>query len=159
MSASATLAIAIGAITACGGSPSTGAASPASNCVNASAPHHAYVVVQHGSGTSLQKCVGFTGDTLDGKSLMDKSGVDYQTQTTSFGPAVCAIDSEPKAYDKCFNSNGPNWMLFIETGGSWAVAQTGFADPKVVLHDKDALGWRYIPYDEHPSPPPLPKKS
>jgi hypothetical protein len=159
MWASATLAIAIGAITACGGSPSTGAASPASNCVNASAPHHAYVVVQHGSGTSLQKCVGFTGDTLDGKSLMDKSGVDYQTQTTSFGPAVCAIDSEPKAYDKCFNSNGPNWMLFIETGGSWAVAQTGFADPKVVLHDKDALGWRYIPYDEHPSPPPLPKKS
>jgi hypothetical protein len=159
MWASATLAIAIGAITACGGSPSTGAASPASNCVNASAPHHAYVVVQHGSGTSLQKCVGFTGDTLDGKSLMDKSGVDYQTQTTSFGPAVCAIDSEPKAYDKCFNSNGPNWMLFIETGGSWAVAQTGFADPKVVLHDKDALGWRYIPYDEHPSPPPLPKTS
>jgi hypothetical protein len=159
MWASATLAIAIGAITACGGSPSSGAASPASNCVNASAPHHAYVVVQHGSGTSLQKCVGFTGDTLDGKSLMDKSGVDYQTQTTSFGPAVCAIDSEPKAYDKCFNSNGPNWMLFIETGGSWAVAQTGFADPKVVLHDKDALGWRYIPYDEHPSPPPLPKTS
>jgi hypothetical protein len=159
MWASATLAMAIGAVTACGGSPSTGSASPASTCVNASAPHHAYVVVQHGSGTSLQKCVGFTGDTIDGKSLMDKSGVDYQTQTTSFGPAVCAIDSEPKTFDKCFNSNGPNWSLFIEANGSWTVAQTGFADPKVVLHDKDALGWRYIPYSDNPTPPPLPSKS
>jgi hypothetical protein len=155
--ASATLAIAIGAVTACGGSPTTSSASPASNCVNASAPHHAYVIVQHGSGTTLQKCVGFTGDTIDGKSLMDKSGIDYQTQTTSFGPAVCAIDSEPKTYDKCFNSNGPNWSLFIDASGSWTIAQVGFADPKVLLHDKDALGWRYIPYDEHASPPPLPK--
>jgi hypothetical protein len=159
MWASATLALAIGAVNACGGSPSTSSATPTSSCVNASAAHHAYVVVQHGSGTTLQKCVGFTADTIDGKSLMEKSGIDYQTQTTTFGPAVCAIDSEPKTYDKCFNSNGPNWSLFIETNGSWTVAQTGFADPKLTLHDKDALGWRYIPYDEHASPPPLPNKS
>jgi hypothetical protein len=157
--ASATLALAISSATGCGATPTTGSASPASTCVNSSATHRAYVVVQHGSGTTLQKCVGFSGDTIDGKSLMDKSGIDYQTQTTSYGPAVCAIDSEPKTFDKCFNSNGPNWSLFIETNGSWTVAQTGFADPKVILHDKDALGWRYIPYTENPSPPPLPKAS
>jgi len=157
--ASATLALAIGSIAACGTAPTNSSASSASACVNASAPHHAYVVVQHGTGTTLQKCVGFSGDTIDGKSLMDKSGIDYQTQSTSFGPAVCAIDSEPKTYDKCFNSSGPNWSLFIAISGSWTVAQTGFADPKVILHDKDALGWRYIPYVDNPSPPPFPKAS
>lgn len=159
MWASATLAMAIGAVTACGGSPSTGSASPASNCVNPSAAHRAYVVVQHLSGTTLQKCVGFAGDTIDGQSLMDQSGIAFQTQTFSFGKAVCQIDSEPKSYDKCFATSGPNWLLFIETNGSWAAAQTGYADPKVILHDKDALGWRYMAYDEHASPPPLPTKS
>ncbi|HXN78328.1 MAG TPA: hypothetical protein VN965_06110, partial [Candidatus Dormibacteraeota bacterium] len=72
---SATLALAvIGAITACGGSPAAATASPASTCVNASAPRHAYVVVEHLSGTTVQACVGFTTDAIDGQTLMDKSG-------------------------------------------------------------------------------------
>jgi len=159
MWASATLALAIGVVNACGGSPTTSSASPTSTCVNASAPHHAYIVVQHGSGTTLQKCVGFAGDTIGGQALMDQSGILFQTQTFSFGKAVCSIDNEPAKYDKCFADSGPNWSLFIEANGSWTVAQTGYADPKVALHDKDALGWRYIPYVEKPSPPPLPKGS
>ena len=50
---------------ACGGSPSTATTTPASTCVNASAAHRAYVVVQHSSGTTVQKCVGFAGDAID----------------------------------------------------------------------------------------------
>src|SRR5258708_40147910 len=136
MWASATLAIAIGAITACGGSPSTSAASPASNCVNASAAHRAYVVVQHLSGTTLQKCVGFAGDTIDGQSLMDQSGITFQTQTFSFGKAICSIDNEPAQYDKCFATSGPNWSMFIEAGGTWTLAHTRDPDPTVTLPDK-----------------------
>jgi hypothetical protein len=156
---SAILALAL--ISACGGEPSTSTttATPASTCVNASAAHRAYVVVQHSSGTTLQKCVGFAGDTIDGQSLMDRSGITFQTQTFSFGKAICSIDNEPAQYDKCFATNGPNWSMFIETNGSWTVAQTGYADPKVILHDKDALGFRYIAYEPAPSPPPLPKAS
>ena len=142
---------------ACGGTPNNSSASPATSCVNASALHRAYVVVQHSSGTTLQKCVGFAGDTIDGQSLMDQSGITFQTQTFSFGKAVCSIDNEPAQYAKCFATSGPNWSLFIEAGGSWTVAQTGYADPKVMLHDKDALGWRYIAYEPSPSPPPLAK--
>jgi hypothetical protein len=88
---------------------------------------------------------------------MDQSGITFQTETFSFGKAVCAIDNEPKSYDKCFATTGPNWSLFVETNGSWAVAQTGYTG--VNLHDKDALGWRYIAYEPSPSPPPLPKAS
>ncbi|HET6310622.1 MAG TPA: hypothetical protein VFH00_06420 [Candidatus Nitrosotalea sp.] len=151
--------IALAAMLACGSSPSTSTTSPTSTCVNASAPHRAYVIVQHSSGTTVQKCVGFAGATIDGQSLMDQSGVTFQTQTFSFGKAICSIDNEPAQYEKCFATSGPNWSMFIETNGSWTVAQTGYADPQVILHDKDALGWRYIAYEPSPSPPPLPKAS
>jgi hypothetical protein len=154
--ASATLALAIVSVNACGGSPSTGSgpASPTSTCVNAGAPHFAYVVVQHQAGTTVQKCVGFTGDSIDGSALMDQSGVEFATQTFSFGKAVCQIDNEPAKYDKCFADTGPNWSLFIDAGSSWTTAQTGYT--QVTLHDKDALGWRYTA-DQNASPPPLPK--
>jgi hypothetical protein len=153
MWASATLAI---VITACGSSSPTATATP--TCVNASAPHHAYVVVQHMSGVSVQRCVGFTGDTIDGKSLMDQSGVTYQTQTFSFGLGVCAVDNEPAQFSECFPQGQPYWSLFIESAGAWMQAPVGFDQEK--LKDTEALGWRYVPAaDQTPSPPPLAKES
>ena len=155
---SATLALAlIGAIAACGGSPAAASPSPTSSCVNASAPHHAYVVVEHLSGGSLQACVGFSTDTIDGQTLMDQSAIKYQTQKFSFGSAVCQLDSEPAQYTQCLPQNQPYWALFIETGGQWATAQTAFT--QAVLHDKDALGWHYVQQtDPSPAPPPPAKE-
>lgn len=154
--AGATLALALTAASACGSSTSSSSTSASSSCINASAPHHAYVVVEHGTATHrVQKCVGFSGDTIDGQTLMDHSGVEYQTQTFSFGKAVCQVDKEPAQYSSCFSNSGPNWLLFVDSGGTWAMAQTGYA--QVTLHDKDALGWEYTA-DQSPSPPPLPKE-
>ena len=153
--ASATLAL---VFAACGGSSPASQTSPTSSCVNASAAHHAYVVVEHQSGTSFQKCVGFSGDTIDGQSLMDQSGVEYKGQTFSFGKAVCQIDNEPAQYSACFPPNQPYWALFIETNGVWANAANGYTDAN--LHDKEALGWNYVPQTAaSPAPPPLAKQS
>ena len=153
--ASATLAL---VIAACGGSSPTTQASPTNTCVNAAAAHHAYVVVQHQSGTSVQKCVGFAGDTIDGQSLMDQSGVEYQTQTFSFGKAVCQVDNEPAQYSTCFPPNQPTWWTFTEASGAWICAQTAYT--AVTLHDKEAIGWRYVlTTDPCPTPPPLAKES
>jgi hypothetical protein len=149
--ASATLAL---VIAACGGSTPTSQPSPTNSCVNATAAHHAYVVVQHLSGATLQKCVGFSGDTIDGEALMAQSGVEYQAQTFSFGKAVCQIDNEPTSYPKCFPDNKPYWSLFLETGGAWASAANGYTT--INLHDKEALGWHYVQAtDPSPAPPPL----
>jgi hypothetical protein len=153
--ASATLAL---VIAACGSSSPTATASPANTCVNAGAAHHAYVVVEHLLGASLQKCVGFAGDTIDGQTLMDQSKIEYQKQTFSFGNGACQIDNEPAQFSECFPKNKPYWSSFIETGGAWAAAQTAYN--VVNLHDKDALGWRYVDSaDQNPSPPPLAKES
>lgn len=149
--ASATLAL---VIAACGGSSPTSQATPTSSCVNGAAAHHAYVVVQHLSGATLQKCVGFDGDAINAQALMDQSGVEYNAQTFSFGKAVCQVDNEPTSYPKCFPDNKPYWALFVEAGGTWASAANGYTT--VNLHDKEALGWHYVqPTDPSPAPPPL----
>jgi len=155
---SATLALAlIGTISACGGSTGPEGAAPTPSCVNASAPHHAYVVVDHLSGATIQRCVGFASDTIDGETLMDQSGIEYQAQQFSFGSAVCQVDKEPAQYAQCFPPNQPYWSLFIETNGQWATAQNGYT--QTTLHDKDALGWRYVQAsDQSPAPPPLAKE-
>jgi hypothetical protein len=156
--ASATLALVLSAVTACGSSSAAGSANPTASCVNAGAPHHAYVVVEHLSGSSVQKCVGFNSDTIDASALMDSSGIEYQTQTFSFGKAICQIDNEPKQYAECLPQNAPYWALFLETSSAWAVAQTGYT--QVALRDKEALGWHYVqPTDPSPAPPPLPTQS
>ena len=156
---SATLALTlIGLVTACGATPGgTAATTPTPTCVNASAPHHAYVVVEHLSGTTFQKCVGFTTDTIDGKTLMDQSGIEYQAQQFSFGSAVCQVDKEPAQYTQCFPQNQPYWALFTQTSGTWAQAQSGYTDLKVA--DKDAIGWHYVQAsDPSPAPPPPAKE-
>ena len=155
---SATLALAlISAIAACGGSPAQANPTPTSSCVNASASHHAYVVVEHLTGASVQKCVGFTTDTIDGKTLMDLSGIQYQAQTFSFGSAVCQIDREPQQFTQCFPQNQPYWALFTQSGGQWTTAPNGYT--QTVLHDKDALGWHYVrATDPSPAPPPPAKE-
>src|SRR5205807_9517312 len=120
MWASATLALTLGGVNACGGSPSAGTSPPASSCVNASAPHKAYDVIQHiATAHRLQKCVGFSGDTIDGQTLMDQSGIEYQTQTFSFGKAVCQADNEPAQYSHCVADSGPNSKLFVDTTCPW----------------------------------------
>jgi hypothetical protein len=154
--ASATLAL---VIAACGGSSPTSQASPTSSCVNTGAAHHAYVVVQHLSGATLQKCVGFAGDTIDGQALMDQSGIEYQAKTTSVGKAVCQVDNEPAQFSTCFPQNQPYWALFIEAGGAWTMAPKGLSD--AMVHDGEAVGWHYVRYDpkSDPSPPPLANQS
>ena len=153
--ASATLAIAIAVLPACGATPTGSATSPsAAACVDAAAPHHAYVVVHHlDARHELQRCVGFSGDTIDGQTLMEKAGIEFETQTFSFGKAMCQVDDEPAQFSKCFADSGPNWSLMVDTGGKWTLAETAYT--AVTLHDGDALGWIYTA-DPSPSPPALP---
>ena len=127
------------------------------SCADASAPHHAYVVVEHLSGSWIQACVGFAEVSIDGQKIMDGSGVEYQAQAVRSGKVMCQVDNEPTQYAECFPQNRPYWALFIESKGRWSSAPGGFAD--VHLGDRDALGWHYVQAsDPAPSPPPMPRE-
>jgi hypothetical protein len=142
------------AVAACSSPRATSSAAQVTSCANTGAPHHAYVVVQHLSGASLQRCAGFSSAMIDGQTLMDQSGVQYQAHALSAGKAVCQVDNEPVEVSQCFPPEQPYWALFVERGGKWVGAAGGFAE--VTLRDGDALGWHYVPAaDPAPAPPPL----
>jgi hypothetical protein len=142
---------------ACGGATATSTATATATCVNAKAAHKAYLVVTHQTGASVQKCVGFDGDQLNGEDLMKQSGIEFQAQTFSFGKGMCQIDNEPAQFSECFPKDQPYWALFTASGtGPWTGAQVGFA--QVNLKAGDAMGWRYTPATASPAPTPAPPK-
>lgn len=121
-----------------------------------SASHHAYVVVQHLSGSWFDKRVDFTTDEIAGVTLMDRSGIEYGAQSVSSGKVVCQVDNEPATFTTCFPQNKPYWALFIRRGGKWSSAPSGVSD--VQLHDGEAIGWHYVPSGvTTPMPPPQPR--
>jgi hypothetical protein len=139
---------------ACAGPPASAASKL--NCSGpTNAPHHAYVVVQHLSGSWMERCVGFAGADIDGQALMDQSGIEYKTQSVTSGKVVCQVDLEPRQFTECFPQNQPYWSLFIEESGRWSSAPGGYAD--IRLQDGGAIGWHYVPPgDAAPVPPPMP---
>jgi hypothetical protein len=145
-------------VAACGAPAATSTNSTSSACAGASNAHRAYVVVQHKSGASMQSCVGFSGGFIDGQTLMDRSGIQYEANSIGSGKVVCQVDFEPRQFSQCFPANQPYWALFIESGGRWISAPGGFSDVK--LHDREAIGWHYVgAMDPAPAPPPLANKS
>lgn len=134
-------------------SPSGGA------CVNFGAGHRAYVVVQHQSGRTLERCVGFDGEQISGEDLMKQSGIQHGTQTfAALGKAVCQVDNEPARFTECFPKDKPNWLMFVTSGGEWTTPEVGFS--QINLKDSEALGWKYaVLTPSSPVPPPLPKRS
>lgn len=155
--AGATLAVIV-LLCACGSGAGRASAPPAS-CSAVSAPHTATVVVTHSSGTTVQRCVGFSSATISGAKLMQESKFEFATQTFSYGKAACAIDNQPRHFTECLPKTGDYWALYVLAPGShtWQQAQTGYAT--ITIKPGGALGWRYESQTASPAPvPPLPHR-
>jgi hypothetical protein len=147
-----TLGLALVLLTIACGPPAAGSARTTA-CTGVTGTNRVYVVVEHLSGSTMQRCVTFAGDVIDGQTAMDQSGIEYQAHSVSSGKVVCQVDFEPKQFSQCFPQNQPYWALFVESGGKWTTAPGGFTDLR--LHDKDAIGWHYVgATDPAPAPPP-----
>lgn len=124
-------------------------------CSQPDTSHHAYVVVQHMSGKSIERTVTFTGSEIGGQAAMDASGIEYKAQSVTSGKVVCQVDNEPATFTTCFPQNQPYWALFVASGGHWSNASGGMTDVK--LHGGEAIGWHYVPAgNSSPPPPPMP---
>jgi hypothetical protein len=126
------------------------------SCAGAGA-HHARIVIQHGDGTVVSKCVAFAGDRVSGEQLLNSSGVDWSGQTFGgFGEAVCAMDGEPAQYATCPGKDF-YWAVFVSRGGgSWQISGVGISS--LSLADGDAEGFEYVPSVGAPRSLPAPGK-
>ncbi|MGH2513255.1 MAG: hypothetical protein ACRDGQ_11270 [Candidatus Limnocylindrales bacterium] len=105
------------------------------------------LVVQHGDGSSVARCVAFSGPSLTGEAVLSASGLSYATIPYGFGKAVCQVDGEPATFPaSCWTTTSRFWTLFVaERGGSWFPATLGVSVQ--VFHDGDSEGLRYEPQD------------
>ena len=120
-------------------------------CAAAGAEHVA-LVVQHGDGSVVTRCVAFNNATISGEELLNQSGVAWSSQTFGgFGAAVCAIDGEPAHYVDCPGKDY-YWALFVSRGGGpWQLSSGGISS--ITLVDGDAEGFRYAPDAGIAAPP------
>lgn len=144
-------------LVACGSQPTSSPVAANARCADGGAPHHAYVVVQHMLGAWMESCVGFTSSSIDGQTLMDRSGIEYRATRVGSSKVMCQLDREPAQVSPCAPQDMPYWALFVGSGAGWSSATGGFTD--VTLHNGDALGWHYVnAADPTPAPPPMPHR-
>jgi hypothetical protein len=131
-------------------------AGPAVPPCAAAGGNRAALVVEHGNGSVVQRCVAFDGASIGGVDLLDASGLRWSGQTFSeFGQAVCAIDGEPATYSSCPGGDR-YWALFLlRAGGSWKLSAVGISS--LSLADGDANGFRYEPSSGIAAAPPAPE--
>ncbi len=133
---------------------SVAAAAPGSpfvaTCAGAG-PNHAALVIEHGDGSVVSRCVAFDTPTISGDRLLAAAAVPWSGQTFGgFGVAVCAVDAEPSRYGSCPGADR-YWAVFEATGSGWELSPIGISSMTVA--DGDALGLRYVPTSGTPEPP------
>lgn len=102
--------------------------------------------MEHGDGSTVTRCVAFSGASLTGEQVLARSGVEYKT--VPFGglsDAVCQVDGEPATFPpSCWTGSSPFWELFVtRKGGAWSWSSQGIST--LVFHDGDSEGLRYEP--------------
>jgi hypothetical protein len=130
-------------------------AAPVAPACAAAGAHHAALVVEHGDGSVVSRCVGFDSAAISGEELLNRSGLAWSSRTFGgFGDAVCALDREPATYLDCPGKDR-YWAVFVARGGgSWQLANVGISS--LTIHDGDAEGFRYDPASGLPAAPASP---
>ena len=129
--------------------------SPAVASCAGAGPNHVALVVEHGDGSVLTRCVAFTTAQITGQQLLDASGVAWSGQTFGgFGVAACSIDGEPARYSTCPGKDF-YWAVFVSrAGAAWQFAASGIST--LTLSSGDAEGFRYVPAAGNAAAPPPP---
>lgn len=143
----------MGAVTSVAGS---GPATPL--CAQAASLHHVGIVVEHGDGQVIRRCVGFDTATATALAVLQASGLEVGISSYGggLGAAVCQIDNEPATYPPgCFTASGSYWVLFVSrAGGAWATSDLGVSSETVA--GGDGIGFRFDPQTGADPPPASP---
>jgi len=108
--------------------------------------NRAGLIVVHGDGRVLTRCVMFTEERISGVTLLQRSGLAVDANTGPMGSAVCTINREGCPANDCFCQCKSNpcmyWNYFHRNAdGSWAYSGMGAATWTVGNGDIDGWVW------------------
>jgi hypothetical protein len=124
-----------------------------SSCINqgqSQQDHQAGLIVQHGDGRLIMKCIHFQEEEITGEELLQLSEIPFTSDVTNpMGSKVCSIDSEGCDFpaEKCFCQCGnvgscTYWAYFVlNQEGEWVYSPLGAKGRIVHSGDVDAWAW------------------
>jgi len=108
--------------------------------------NRAGLIVVHGDGRVLTRCVTFTEERLSGVALLQRAGLAVDANSGPMGSAVCTINREGCPVNDCFCQCKSNpctyWNYFHRNAdGSWAYSGMGAATWTVGNGDIEGWVW------------------
>jgi hypothetical protein len=136
-------------------------------------PNRVGLVVLHGDGRQITRCIEFSEAEISGYDVLVRSGLSVVSAfDAGMGAAMCAIDGEGCPADDCFcqcqGSECVYWAYYHLVNGQWQYS--GLGASSCTVHSGDVEGWAWgqgsiggggaqppvIPFDQicAPSSPP-----
>lgn len=109
-------------------------------------PNQAGLVVIHGDGLVITRCVTFDEPEISGLVLLQRSGLSWQASNGPMGSTVCALNGEGCAASDCFceckQAPCAYWNYYTGSGdGAWLYSGLGAAVRTLKNGDVDAWVW------------------
>ena len=117
--------------------------------VQADGPNQVGLVVVHGDGEIIKKCIEFSENEINGYDVLERAGLDTNTEADGgMGAAICSIDNEGCTYpeEECFCqcSGGETcvfWSYWYLRDGSWQFSPMGASGHSVQHGDVEGWVW------------------
>lgn len=108
--------------------------------VRAEDGHRVGIVVRHGDGRVVTRCVTFAENEITAWEALQRSGLDVVAVSGSgLGTALCRIDGEGCGADNCFCALPNYWSVWQYGDGRWTYSPIGVT--ALALGDGDLVGF------------------
>ncbi|MEW5719950.1 MAG: hypothetical protein AB1817_15080 [Chloroflexota bacterium] len=118
----------------------------AASAQSAASSNRAGLVIVHGNGQTVKRCVEFAESQITGLDLLTRTGLDLNVDASNaVGVAVCRIDQEgctfpgQPCFCQCQGSPCIYWSYWHLTSGTWKYSGTGASIS--AIHNGDVDGW------------------
>lgn len=127
--------------------------------VNANGVNRAGLVVVHGDGRIVTRCIDFAEPQITGIELLQRSGLDLNVEASGMGATVCALDGagcsfpQQSCFCQCEGAGCVYWSYWRWENDGWRYAQTGAANSTVLPGSLEGWVWGAGSVDSAQPPP------
>lgn len=129
---------------------------------NAQSDNQAALVVVHGDGQILTRCINFAETQISGMDLLQRAGLDLNLEASSMGATICRLDGEgctfPQQSCFCQCEGGESctyWTYWQRQNEGWRYSQLGASNSTVLPGGMNAWLWGDGTADSARQPPAL----
>lgn len=123
--------------------------------------NQAALVIVHGDGSVVTRCVAFEESQISGFDLLQRSGLDINLEASTMGATICRLDGEgctfpaQSCFCQCEGSSCRYWSYWRWADGEWRYSQQGASNSTVLPGSIDGWVWGAGAVDQASPPPAL----